>query len=348
VDPLELRERIRARGESIGLTRVGFAAADPLPHSEQLQRWVEQGMAGTMDHMVQTAGVRHRPRNLLPEARSAIVTAVSCAPGARDGAHPLSLGLIARYARGRDYHPLLRALLAELARAVEQLVGRPLCSRIAVDTSPLLERELAAAAGLGFIGKNTLLVTPGVGSYTVLGALLVDVDLPPDGPDRLRRCGSCTLCLDACPTGALSGPYQLDARRCISCLTIETTGPIDAPIHSWPGVGPWVYGCDACQQTCPYNTHAGRRVPAHPELVGPATLPLADLLELRSGEYRRLVRGRALSRCSRLTLIRNAALVAGTQLRLGLEDEQIVQALARLADHADPGVRRAAREALVV
>jgi len=343
VDPRQLRERVRAAGRALGLTRVGFAPTTPLPHVEALQRWLELGMAAGMEYMARTTPERHLPRVLLPTARTAVVVAVSCA-GPADEPPAAGHGLVARYARGGDYHHLLRQALAPLANTMQALAGRSLQVRIAVDSSPLLERELAVAAGLGFIGKNTMLITPGLGSHTLLGVLLTDLELPPDGPLAGSVCGRCELCLQACPTGALD-PYRLDARRCISGLTIEHRGPIDPSLS----IDPWVFGCDVCQTVCPHNVgpSAGRHgAAAPPALQGPPSLSLRELLALRSGAHRRLVRGRALARSSRLTLIRNAALVAGAHRRRGELDQQTLCALRALIDHDDDGVRQAVRWAL--
>lgn len=346
-----VKETIRRAGQALGLARVGFAPVRPLPRRVFLESWIRGGYAAGMDFIARTAEVRHLPTHLLPKARTAIVAAASyAAEGPRFTTPVEGYGAVARYARGRDYHHVLRERLEHLARELQRIAG-PVQYRVAVDTSPLLERELALAAGLGFIGKNTLLITPGLGSYTVLGTLLVELELPPDdAPDPVRRCGRCRLCVDACPTGALVEPFLLDARRCISYLTVEHRGPVELGPSPGDPLGPWVFGCDACQEVCPYNARAGRRAPPDGELAPQgvaAGYPLLDLLELRAGAYRRLVHGRALSRASRLTLKRNAALVSGGQLRAGLRlDDRVYGALDRLGAHPDEGLSRAVRWAL--
>jgi epoxyqueuosine reductase len=363
----ELKERIRAAALEQGFARVGFAPAGPLPHRDRLERWIAEGMAGGMAYMERTAAVRHRPDLLLPGARSALVAVASCTAREPDPPPPPGHGLVARYARGQDYHRVLRARLARVAGRIQQLAERPVQTRVAVDTSPILERELAAAAGVGFIGKNTMLITPGLGSFTVLGVLLLDLELPPDPRDPVRRCGRCELCLRACPTGALRGPHELDARRCISYLTIEHRGAIDTALRG--ALLPWVFGCDACQEVCPYNAaslvaplqraaglrpfppRAGRRTEdGDPELCADSpeagALDLARLLTLRSGAYRRLVRGRALARVPRRVLVRNAALVAGAGLRAGTGDPSLRALLEPLTAHDDPAVSSASRWAL--
>jgi len=325
------------------LVKVGFASVAPLPHQAFLERWVHLGLSAGMSFFQRNLDRRGDPRALLPQARSAIVVAASYAvPGdsTTGSGSPHGVGLVARYARGRDYHVVLRERLLALGRRIAEEVGGTPGFRVAVDTSPLLERELAMAAGVGFIAKNTLLITPGIGSYTVLGTLLTSVELPPDPPSR-PRCGTCTLCMDACPTKALREPYLLDTRRCISYLTIEERGEI-APARR-AQLAPWVFGCDVCQQVCPYNVRAGSRHPPDPDLTSSRAgeLQLPFLLRLRSGQYRRLVRGRALSRISRPMLIRNAALTAGASPNR--EDEEIVRCVERAARHDHPLVREACR-----
>jgi epoxyqueuosine reductase len=210
-----------------------------------------------------------------------------------------------------------------------------------VDTGPLLERELAAAAGLGWIGKNSMLLHQHLGSYLFLGEVLTTLEFVPDTPTS-DRCGNCTRCLDACPTKALIEPHQLDASRCISYLTIEHRTEVPEQFHQQ--IGDWVYGCDICQQVCPFNRHAPWAT--HPQITAeriPARLPLVDLLKLRSGQYRRLTKDTAARRASRSMWRRNAAIALGNLRDLG---EQERQALAEAGADDDPIVRHAARESL--
>jgi epoxyqueuosine reductase len=312
--------------QELGFARAGLAAIEPLRHEQVLRGWLDAGMAGEMGYLVETADQRAHPGGLLAGARSAVVVAASYEARGTQAPPPPGEGRLARYACGEDYHVVMRRRLERLAGRIDDLCGRRVEHRAVVDTAPLLERELAMAAGIGFIGKNTMLISPGLGSYTVLGVLLLDLELPAAAPAR-ARCGRCDLCIKACPTGALTAPYTLDARRCISYLTIEHRGAIPQELR--PKVAPWVFGCDACQEACPYNARAGRRgLAPDPELApndGLISLPLVDLLGLRSGAYRRLVRGRALRRISRHGLIRNAAIAAGgarltAPLRAGLTE----------------------------
>jgi epoxyqueuosine reductase len=275
---------------------------------------------------------------LLRGARTVIVAALAYDPRAH--ATGANRGAIARYARGDDYHMVLRDRLVALADAIAAAVGRPVATRPCVDSAPVLERELAERAGLGFAGKNTVLIAPGLGSYLVLGELLLDVDVEIGGAASYgTRCGTCRACLDACPTQAFVEAHSLDARRCISYLTIESDRAI--PIELRRPMGAWVFGCDVCQEVCPYNK-AERDVAtlrarddhhAAPDLLALATAP--------SNQLRRFVRRTALRRLDRARLLRNVCVALGNT-----GDAAAVPALAaRLADVA-PLVRRHAAWAL--
>jgi epoxyqueuosine reductase len=238
-------------------------------------------------------------------------------------------GRIARYARGPDYHDVLRERLNRLLAWVREQV--PGCrGRGVVDTAPLLERDFARRAGLGWIGKNTMLINKHRGSYFFLGALLLDVELTPDEPHTASHCGTCTACLDACPTGAFTGPGWLDARRCISYLTIELRTQVPEDLR--PGVGDWLFGCDVCQEVCPWN----RNDTSQPEAVD-----AAELLSLTDEEFRRRYRGTALDRTKRRGLLRNAAIVLGNS-----GDPAALPALRGALADAEPLVREAAAWAI--
>jgi epoxyqueuosine reductase len=242
------------------------------------------------------------------------------------------LGQIARYARGQDYHDLLKPRLWALVRFLEARWGRPVAARVFVDDGPCLDRAVAQRAGLGFFGKNTNLLTRTHGSYVLLGAVLTDVPLPPD-PPTIADCGACTLCLDACPTGALPAPYVVDAARCISYLTIEQRGPLPEALR--PSVGDHLFGCDVCQEVCPWNRlAAATREPAFaPERGAGAALDPATALALDETSYRERLRGSPLKRAKRQGLRRNAALVLGNQA-----DVTAAAALAVARDDPDPVV----------
>jgi epoxyqueuosine reductase len=343
---LELANRVRAAGQELGFVRVGFAAIDPLQlGAERLSAWLSAGRHAEMAYLVD--GPRHDPRQLLSEAKTLIAVALAYPASAglvplrraEDG--PPLTGIVARYARGEDYHDVMRRKLRRLADALANLLGRPVLARHCVDTAPLLERAAAERAGLGFAAKSTMTIIPGVGSYVMLGELLVDAEIEADAP-MAPRCGTCRLCLDACPTGAIVDAHVVDARRCISYLTIEHSGPIPRDLR--PLLGARVFGCDVCQDVCPFNASAEGK-PSAPELQPRSNLTAPDLiglLELGSARYRQLVKGTALRRTHRAQLARNAAIALGNS-----KDERAVIPLARaVAAHSSGLVRGHAAWAL--
>ena len=280
---------------------------------------------------------RADPRSILEQARTLIVVAL---PYTRDipEAAPLH-GRLARYAMGRDYHLVLKEKLDALADKVSEFAGRSTLARACVDSAPILEREAAERAGVGFIAKSTMSIAPGVGSYFLLGELLVDVEIAPGEPER-SRCGSCTKCISACPTGAIVDAHVVDARRCISYLTIELRGMVPRELR--PLIGTWVYGCDICQEVCPFNASKQER-PVAPEMRPRVTsLDLVKLLEMGSKTHRRLVSGTAMWRVSRNQLARNAAIALGN-----CNDPRAIPPLAKaLAGHHSAVVRAHAAWAL--
>jgi len=241
---LERRERIRRRFLDAGFTKVGFTSADPV--DDHASAWVAAGRHASMGYMARAPSERAQPRALMPEARTVVCVAAAYPPG--DGRQP-----IAAYACADDYHRTMKAALRSAVAALER--DEPgLRARVCVDTAPLLERALAARAGLGWIGRNTMLMDGEHGPWLLLGEVLLDVALPPDAP-VVDRCGTCTACLDACPTGALDGPHALDARRCLSYWTIEHRGPLP---EAWAGaLGHRAFGCDDCLVACPFGERAG-------------------------------------------------------------------------------------------
>ncbi len=308
---------VRREALALGFCAVGVTSVDRLTEDgDRLRGWLALGYQGAMQYL--TVPGRETPSQLLECARSIVSVALDYgerSPDEPEDGSDEPRGRIARYALGPDYHGLVKARLRQLADRLASRLGRTVVARPCVDTAPLLERGAAERSGLGFVGKNTLLIIPGVGSTVVLGELLVDLELPRGTPLR-RRCGRCTACLDACPTGALVSPYLLDARRCISYLTIEHRGAIPRDLRA--GIGDRIYGCDICQNVCPWNrgrrANAGASAPAAsapPRLFVPPNPKLIALLEQRSGDYRRLVRGTALGRASREQLARNAAIALG-------------------------------------
>ncbi|HEX3597103.1 MAG TPA: tRNA epoxyqueuosine(34) reductase QueG [Polyangiaceae bacterium] len=312
--PERLAELVRAAATGLGFVRVGFTRAVPFDDArDALSRWLEHGYDAGLAYM-RTGEDRAEPRVLLPGARTIIAVALPY------GGRPVALrrgrdedaltGRIAAYAVGDDYHRVLKDKLFALSRACSDIAGRRVESRVCVDTAPLLEREAARRAGVGFTGKSTMTIAPGVGTYLLLGELLVDLDIAPSEPIR-PACGRCTACLDACPTGAIVGPYVVDAKRCISYLTIENKGPIPRELRSL--VGKRVFGCDECQDVCPFNASDSER-PAAPELAPRpqrSGVGLVDLLQLGAAAYRRLVKQSAMRRIGREQLKRNAAVALG-------------------------------------
>lgn len=332
---MDQRVAIVRAARELGFAAVGIAPATILHRdAEALARWLAAGMHGEMAYLAERPA-RADPVALEAWARSVIVVALAYDPD--PGPASLWHGRIARYARGADYHGVAVAKLRLLGERCAVIAGRPVKARVCVDTAPLLERALAARAGVGFIGKNGLLIRPGQGSYLLLGELLVDIELGPDTPLEVD-CGDCTACLEACPTGALTAPFIMDARRCISYLTIEMRGALLRELRAHMGRA--ICGCDICQAVCPHNQNAG--APA-PELRARLPAPALDgLLSLGSAGHKRLVKGTALSRLSRNQLARNAAVALGNTA-----EPRAVGPLARaLARHPSALVRGHAAWAL--
>ena len=283
------------------------------------------------------------PRRLLEGARAAIVVTAAHDPSPAPPADGDLRASVARYARAADYHWVIKQRLHQLGSDLAAALPTATQVRACVDSAPLLERDLAERAGIGFIGKNTMLIQPGAGSYLLLGELLVDVDIAPTPPARPRNCGNCTACLQACPTAALTAPYQLDARNCIAYLTIEHRGVIPRPLR--PAIGLAIFGCDLCQEVCPFNAAAGRRLEPLPELI--TTDPqrivpnLLDLLDLGSNQLSRYRKGTALRRVNREQLLRNICIALGNS-----GDMRALPALAALLADRNPLVRGHAAWAL--
>ncbi len=335
MEPLEAR--LKAHAQALGFELVGIAAATPADGFDRLRDWLERGFAGTMEYMHRHGDARRHPASILPEVRSILMVGMNYKPAEEPDSS--TRGKIARYARGADYHDVLRERLNRLLAWLQ--TERPGChGRGVVDTAPLLERDFARRAGLGWFGKNTMLLNKRLGSYFFLGALLVDLDLRPDAVHETNHCGTCTACLDACPTAAFVSPGMLDARRCISYLTIELKGSVPAELRE--GVGDWLFGCDICQEVCPWNRKAPAGVEpllqARPDLE--ALDPL-ELLGLSDDDFRRRFRGTALARTKRRGLLRNAALVLGN-----IGDATALPALRQALEDSEATVREAAAWAI--
>jgi len=331
-----LRARLDALALEFGFDQVGVAGVDLAEDEAKLAEWLAEGRHGGMDYMARHGRRRSRPAELVPGTLRVIsVRMAAWAPDAAPAARVLAdgnRGYVARYALGRDYHKVLRTRLAALAKRLEAEFGA-FGHRAFVDSGPVMEKPLARDAGLGWIGKHTNLINERAGSQFMLGELYTDLPLPVDGraPDR---CGSCSACLPACPTGAITAPYQLDARRCISYLTIEHHGPIPEPLR--PAIGNRIFGCDDCQLVCPWNKFA--QVAALPDFRARHRLDEPDLVELfawSEADYAGKTRGSALARLGFRRWLRNLAVALGNAPR----SARAAAALAARAGDDDPVVR---------
>lgn len=246
---------IKQRAAALGFTATGIARLDRNPHAAELDRWLAAGHAGTMAYLNRQAEKRKDPGKIFPGARSAVVTLTNYFHGSADPGPPARGARVAQYAWSSDYHDVLGERLEQLAAEIRLLVPGSQ-TRCYVDAGPVPERELAQLAGLGWIGKNMMLINPEIGSFTFIGVVLTDAGLEPDAPFEADRCGTCTRCLDACPTHAFVAPRDLDARACISYLTIEHRGEFTEQQRAQ--VGDWVFGCDVCQDVCPWNVSFAR------------------------------------------------------------------------------------------
>jgi len=329
---------------SLGFDLVGIIAARPPDTYDRYREWLAQGYHGEMGYLARPDAVAKRAdlNRILPGVRTVIVVAVNYLTASPDCSGDPSRGCISRYAWGDDYHDILLARLRRLAELIEEQVGHAVVGRAYVDTGPLLERAMAVEAGLGFIGKNTNLIHPGLGSWLFLGELLLTVEIPTSvAAGRKGGCGKCTRCLDACPTGALIAPYRLDARRCISYLTVENKGPI--PDEMRPLLGNRIFGCDICQEVCPWNRRFARPTDdaafrPRAELLAP---PLVQLMELDDAGFRRLFHGSPIKRAKRRGLLRNVAVALGNW-----GDPAAIPVLRRALHDPEPLIREHAAWAL--
>lgn len=329
--PMTLEERLCDEAHRLGFDRVGIASAEPADGFDRLREWLDADYAGEMHYMHKHAEARRDPHSIYPKVRAVVMVALNYFAGGPSGG-------IARYARGQDYHAVIRERLKMLGVWLREQVpdawGRP-----CVDTAPLLERDFARRAGLGWFGKNTMLLDKRLGSWFVLGALLVDVPFTPSAPFTARHCGTCTRCLDACPTGAFVAPYVLDARRCISYWTIELKRPLDD--ESRTHLDHWLLGCDICQEVCPWN----RRTPLAKVLTPRPDLEQIDaveLLGLDADAFKTRFSGTAFyPRPGRPVLLRNAALLLGNT-----GDRAVLPALRKAMQDLEPMIADAAAWAI--
>jgi epoxyqueuosine reductase len=300
-----IEQLLKAQAYGLGFDLVGITALGPAETAAAFDEWLARGHAGEMAYMARTADKRRDSRLPFEGTTHAIVVAMNY--GGREPSGP-----VARYARGDDYHDVMLERLNQLHRWLESHVGRTVRGKAYVDTGPILERDLARRAGLGWFGKNTMLINPRAGSFFFLGSLLVDYPLETDAPFATEHCGTCTRCVDACPTGALE-PRRLDATRCVSYLTIELKGDIPSEYHS--RIGELVYGCDICQDVCPWNEKFA--APLREEVFRPRSILAgkdartlaAEVLEMSDEDFRVAFKGSPMKRAKLRGLKRNAAVV---------------------------------------
>lgn len=331
---------VKSEAARHGFDLVGVAPAVTPGGIHHFLDWLERGYAGEMSYLPRREAAYRHPRHVLDGVRSVVMLTMNYGPSNRDESPPVGSGRVARYAQGElDYHELLWDRLTELAQAVSGQFPEAR-TRGVVDTAPLLERDFARLAGLGWFGKNTMLINKRQGSLFFLAALLTDLELDYDAPHDSSHCGTCTRCLEACPTDAFVAPYVLDARRCISYLTIEHRGPIDPALRE--GIGEWLFGCDVCQDVCPWNRKAPatRETAFHPQADLEAPDPI-ELLSLTEDDFRKRFRHTPLWRTKRSGLLRNAAIVLGNQ-----RDPSSVPPLLGALGDVEPLVRGAAAWAL--
>jgi epoxyqueuosine reductase len=310
-DPRSVSDAIKHRAREIGFDLVGIAPAKRPPHAQFYLDWLKREYHGEMAYLARPDAMKRRvqPTEALPGARSIIVVALNYANGENGAADDPSRPIVSRYARATDYHTVFEEKLGQLADELKSIAG-VVKAKLYVDYGPVLERDHAQRAGLGWIGKNTLLINPNIGSYTFLGEILTDAELEPDAAFEPDHCGTCDRCIWACPTGAIAGPRELDARLCISYLTIELRGPI--PIELRPLIGNRVFGCDICQEVCPWNKEVPAtnepRFRARDDVTGPE---LIDLIGLSEENFQARYADTPIARPKRRGFLRNVAVALG-------------------------------------
>lgn len=335
-----LTTRLKEQAHALGFELVGITPAQPARGLDRFLNWLEQGYAGEMKYMERSAPARSSPDSVLPGTKSIVMLGISYhQPELRATPTPPLHGRVASYALGEDYHQVIWGKLNQLSAWLStEVAGSE--SRGVTDTAPLLERDYARLAGLGWFGKNTMLIHKQMGSFLFLSALLTDVELEVDVPHVASHCGTCTACLDACPTKAFPEPGVLDATKCISYLTIELKGTV--PLDLRAGTGNWLFGCDICQDVCPWNRKAPRgREPALLAEDRTGTMDLVEILSMPLDAFRRRFKTTALWRTKRQGLLRNACIVLANQ-----RNRQAIPALQQAAIDSDEVISEAARWAL--
>jgi len=348
MDPAAIVERVRSWGRELGFQRIGVAPVDLAGDERRLMEWLEKGYHGGMRYMARHGSMRARPAELVPGTLRVIVARMDYWPRAADAETVLgdpTLGYVSRYALGRDYHRVVRNRLATLAARVAEAAGAA-GYRAFTDSAPVLEKALAREAGLGWIGKHTNLLDRHDGSWFFLGEIFTDLPLPLDSPVT-SHCGSCTACIDVCPTQAILAPYVLDARRCISYLTIEHEGPI--PEEHRAAIGNRIYGCDDCQLVCPWNRYAKQTREADFEPRHGLDAPrLIELFSWSETEFNSRTEGSAIRRIGHERWLRNVAVALGnstpTQEALAALEARQNHPGALLGEHVAWAIRRLRRD----
>lgn len=307
---MSVEATVKEEARRLGFDQVGICRAKPAAGFEHYSKWLRKGYGGSMDYLVRHAELKKSPENLLPGAKSVVAVGLNYnQPNPYHEGHPR----IARYALGRDYHNVLRSKLRKLQNWLSTSVPGSL-SRVCVDSAPIFEREYAHEAGLGWFGKNTMLIDSRRGSWFVIGLLLTTAELAPDGPS-IGGCGTCQACVDACPTGCIileDGRWQIDSRRCLSYLTIEHKGPISPDLE--PSIGSWTFGCDVCQEVCPFNQpRASQPMRAEPttesDFLSTKSWPsLQELVQIERGQWDELTKASPVRRAGLDGLKRNAGI----------------------------------------
>jgi epoxyqueuosine reductase len=317
--------QVKARARDIGFDLVGITTAQPPQHSQYLERWLAKGFHGEMGYLARNADKRSNPSKILADVQSIVVVGLNYYTGDHD-----RTGRVARYAWGtRDYHEVISGKLEQLSRVIVEIGGPGTRCLGYVDTGPILERDLAQRAGIGFIGKHANVISRQLGNWLFLGEILTNLELSPDPPER-EYCGTCQRCMDVCPTRAIVGPYQLDARLCISYLTIELKGSI--PVELRPLVGDHVFGCDDCLEVCPWNRFA-RQSPTQ-EFQQREMPSLTEFLSWDEPKFREFFRGTPILRIKRRGFLRNVCVVLGNT-----GDETALAALTRALNDDESLVR---------
>jgi epoxyqueuosine reductase len=299
-----LVEQIKQKARDLGFDLVGVASAEPSRDADYVRKWLDDGKAGTMQYLTRRFEERTDPGAYVRGAASVICVAMNYFVPLEEV--PSGHGRVARYALGDDYHELTKRRLHQLADWLREQAPAAV-TRCCVDTAPVLERELAGRAGVGWVGKNTCIIHPRIGSWVLLGEIITTLALPPDEP-MTDHCGTCTRCIEACPTQAITEPYQLDATKCISYLTIEHAGDIPDEFHK--PIGDWLYGCDICQDVCPHNSRAPAATdPALQPRFASGSIKVDEVLNWTDDQYRQTLRGSAMKRVKLPMLKRNAGIV---------------------------------------